>query len=377
MKRLFVFLKGLADRKLIQLEGKSPLEKSLTPNLDRIYSNGELLTLKGAGELAEENFIHLFEKQSCPIPLAPLQCLGKGTPLCAGEIAFSIRFTTSVEGIVLDASDEILSDFEGRAFCEALDSHLAKIDFHCVHVKGPEGVLIGPKQALKKLPAKENPIDLVGNRFEKTLECLEDTVHQAIIESLEKLKSHDVNLLREEFEQDPVCGLLVSGGGEVPDLAPLSGSHLLYTQEPGMVGAAKLLGMELWNFPQEHRRFSHLELIFRGLEEKIEAYDSVYLDLPYIWQSTYKGDLLEKIKTIEYLDKQFLNRIVDHCSHRNIELIVTPLAFSDLSTGRTTSGEVPLLMATTFDQENGAEKFTESLQGVFISNLFEKELATT
>lgn len=371
----------------MDLEGQTPLEKSQVPGIDQVYSGGRLFTLDGRGPLVEENFLSLFEVESGNFSEAPLQAIGKGKGLISGQVALSVRLVASVDGIVLDTGNEIVSDFEGASFCESLNARLEEKGFHFFHVEGPEAVLICSEQHLKTLPSQENPILWEGRFWKDSLSCFCEEVMEALKKGGELLLEHEVNQIKFEFEQNPITGFLICGGGRSPETKKMDEKGVLYTQNLSMLGVGRLLGMDIWKFPSEHRRFSHLELILRGIEEKIEQFQTLVIDLPYIWQSTYKGDLLEKIKTIEFIDKNFVCPLIEKFKTRqDVQGILSPFGNVDVTEGKRCSGTFPVLV---WDEEEWTQaveikKFSEGAVGEshlslqdFLPFLFEKELALT
>lgn len=339
MTRVTCLLNGLLDVPLNDLDGLSPLQKAHTPVLDQLAAASDIIRLTPPEGIAWESaFLSLFgvtEGLDC-VASGPVEALALGRKLEEDQIAYSLRFVASAEGVIVDASDELLNDSECKLICSEL-SQATSLEFW--PLQGPRALVIAPKRPLVCSPNDPSAVDPIGRHWK---DWIPDPALVPILETASSvLIQHSINELRFDLEQDPVCGFLLYGAGnhqhwETPweVIQPL-----LFTPNPLFQGVARVLGADLWQLPVEHRRFSHITPLLKRLEEMCFQREELILDLPYLWASTYRGDLLEKIKTLEWLDRHWLDPLWQFCKAKGHDLVVLALRPCDIRAGAAREGD--------------------------------------
>lgn len=98
---------GLGDRRVPELDGKTPLEAARTPTLDRLAAEGEsgLLDPIGPGIRGGSDTGHLallgYDPYQYYPGRGPFEALGIGMEVKAGDLAFRCNFTTVDENLVV------------------------------------------------------------------------------------------------------------------------------------------------------------------------------------------------------------------------------------------------------------------------------------
>jgi 2,3-bisphosphoglycerate-independent phosphoglycerate mutase len=325
MTEVICLLPGLCDVPLHDLGGLTPLEKAPTPTIDSMETELFCPPEKGGCPNAFLAFLGIEHKSD--LPLAPLEAYSLGFALAPAQCAYSARLISAGEGVMTDVSDHLVSDAEGKALFSSLPGNF-------FHLEGPLAVLITDQ----KLPCRVgcNPVDMLGRQWAEGLPC-------EFAQSLEQsLHASEISTMREELEEPPVNGLLFTEGGKLPkwEGEVCTKQSLLCTGSSALHGLARTMGVEVWRLPKEQRRLSTTQLLLKHIPDLAAKYDRLIVDIPHLWQSTYEGNLREKVKTIEWIDRRFLAPLLERWS-----LVVHPLRQVDIRVGDFVTGEVPVWRA--------------------------------
>ena len=131
-KVLAVIGGGVADRPQAELEGRTPLQRAVTPALDLLATGGEAGAWRPAPEgeppRAESLLRSLFGLPD-PLPRGALEAAGLGVDLREGEVAFRADFVCLRPGatsvVMFDPAGLGLSDQEGGSLVGYLNEHMA------------------------------------------------------------------------------------------------------------------------------------------------------------------------------------------------------------------------------------------------------------
>jgi 2,3-bisphosphoglycerate-independent phosphoglycerate mutase len=346
--KLTVLLNGIDDVPLKDLHEKTPLEVAKTSYLrgDKASELVDADPKKGAEGLL---FELLGGKTEGLIPRGPLEAYSLGFRLAENQRAFSARFVSTGEEILVDAADSLLSREEGRVFCSFLNSAISKKGWTFLPFQGPQSVLIlqldQEDDNTFHNNVGENPVDWMGRDWLGVSPVKSEPFLAILKEIKSMLAGHEVNQLREEWEMRPVNGVIMTDGGGAKDLPKPIGNNrvFLYTGTASFIGLAKAAGIGYQQIPLEAKKFASLPgLMDQVMNKAVELGESgeVVWDVPYLWQSTYKGDLLEKIKTIEWLDRNLIEPMSVKAKELGVKMEVGGLARCDIRTGRLTEGSV-------------------------------------
>ncbi len=345
MKEIVCLLTGLTDVSLDDLGGKTPLEKANVATLDLLAQQGSCIRMPtpnhGGAETALLDLLGV-SKGLDRAAKGPLVAMAMGCVLESDEAAYLIRFCSAGQGIIVDIADDLVSDSEGRALCEALTSRALRF----IHVAGPEALLVTSDPSLHHPKSSQplGPAQLVGRPWQKLLPkgVHKKTALRLLEPLIETLTYHEVNQVRAELEEPPINALVLTDGGRSPQFhRPKGVPTLLFTRDKVFEGVAKALDLPLWQPPPTLAKFGDVPTLLKHLDGAMEGYDRLLIDLPYLMSSTYRGDLLEKVKTIEWLDRNFLAPLKQWCLLHNVKLTVRPLRHTDIRLGTVTKGAVP------------------------------------
>lgn len=373
MKKIICILHGLTDAPLRDLGGLTPLQKAHCKYLDTLAQRGRCVIVSppsiGGLETAFLNMLGL-KKGLDAIAQGPLEAYSLGYVLTPDQLAFSVRFISMGEDIVVDVSDSLLSCCEGKKLCRDLNVELGNLGCHFLHLKGPKAVLLIENPAFRSVfpQSYSNPIKAIGKRWDSLLfgEKRNEEVYSLMKRIFDILSHHEVNELKMDFEEVPANGLLIFNGGSKPDISLSPGcidlsKVQLYTTSPESIGLARMLKMDAFKWAPEKRKYEHLIMILGKLDNIFLEKDILIIEVHHLWNSTYNGDLLEKVKCIEWLDRYVIKHLMYYCDVHDRQLTILPLRHSNINMGELLFGNVPAVVFSNLHKGREAHSFDENL----------------
>jgi 2,3-bisphosphoglycerate-independent phosphoglycerate mutase len=255
---------GLGDRRVPELDGKTPLEAANTPTLDRLAAEGEsgLMDPIGPGIRGGSDTGHLailgYDPYKYYPGRGPFEALGIGMDVQRGDLAFRSNFTTVDDNLIVrdrragritEGTKELADALNGMQiedvtclFKESIAHRAALI------LRGPglgaqvtetdpheEGVKIWEARGPENGDPESNKAARILNAFTRR--------------SYEVLNNHPVNVKRREQGLLPANIVLSRGVGKSPDLPPFNPLHGVKSAcivEVGLVkGLGRYLGMDV------------------------------------------------------------------------------------------------------------------------------------
>src|SRR2546423_2246974 len=120
MKYAIIIPDGAADEPLRELDGRTPIEAALTPNMDRIATEGRQGTARTVPEGFESGSdvatmcLLGYDPKVYHTGRAPLEAAAQSIPLTATDWVFRCNLVTVVDGIMKDHSAGGVSDAEAQ-----------------------------------------------------------------------------------------------------------------------------------------------------------------------------------------------------------------------------------------------------------------------
>ncbi|MGE3953927.1 MAG: hypothetical protein AB7F31_01835 [Parachlamydiales bacterium] len=339
----FLLLTGLTDAPLQDLGGLTPLQKAHTPNLDRLAQEGGCLLFEPPkwGGIETTLLAMLGVEEGLDEPsAAALEAAALGIELRGDETLYCARLVSAGGGAIVEVGDELVSDTEGALLCEALSAEFAAEGLQFVSIQGPRCLMIS-RTPFGPLPGPgPSPFEVVGERWKALLpKGMRATLGKLLDRVGESLAEHEVNQLRSDLEEVPINALWVSEGGGVPRWMGTYRGPVgveIWCVSSLVQGIAVSLGLPCRQLGHGLRMDREIEGLVRKLE--VRPLDIRLIELPHLWESTYKGDLLEKIKRIEYLDRHLIGPLTEMG-----ELAVLPLRHTDIRIGQVMRGPIPMV----------------------------------
>ena len=350
MRLLYLVLDGVADR---QADPVTSLEAADTPGLDEVAARGVcgLMYTVGRGYAPESDVAVIsilgYEPEKYYTGRGPLEALGAGLGLREGfEVAFRANFATidpSTLRIIDRRVGRSLSSAEARRLAESLDGMELGVYDGYARVRATVGhravVVIGSRSyRLSGMVGNSDPAyarrGLISvavkdyKPFIKSVEPLEDTpearrtaelANRFTRRAIEILEKHPVNEERRRSGLLPANAILLRDAGDrVPRFTPSLSERFgvkpaLIAEMPVEIGIGRAMGMHVVTVEPGVRDPSRdygrrLEEALRLLEE---GYSLVYVHLKGPDEPGHDGDMEEKKRRIEDIDRFFVQPLLE------------------------------------------------------------------
>ncbi len=264
-KGLLLIGDGLGDRRCPELEGKTPLEAAVKPNIDRLAAEGEVGFMDpiAPGVRAGSDTAHLsmlgFDPYESYTGRGPFEAMGIGLDVRQGDVAFRCNFgTINDDWVVTDRRAGRITEGT-HELAEAING----MEIEGVQVLFKESVahragmvLRGPGLGDKVTeidPHVEGAKILTATGADEAAERTARVLNIFARESYERLKDHPVNVKRREQGLPPANIILPRGAGFAPILGSFQekqGLRGACIVEVGLVkGIGRYLGMTVVDVP--------------------------------------------------------------------------------------------------------------------------------
>ncbi len=320
-KILLAIADGLGDRPVECLGGKTPLEYAKKPTLDALAANGSsgIMDLYKLGTPVGTDLGHmlLFGYDYTDYPgRGPIEALGEGVELEAGDIAFRVNFATvDSKLVVVDRragrirkdTDRLASSLTGMLiedvkviFKEATEHRAVLI------LKGPglsqDISYTDPKvEAVKYKEAKATTPTPEAEKTARILNQVLSNAHRILLQ-------HPVNMERETAGEKPANFILTRGAGIKPNLRKTADDLKIraacIAAESTVLGAARLAGIT----PITDPRFTgnidtDIALKAKTAVDALKENDFVVLHFKATDLMGHDNDPQGKVNAVEAFDK--------------------------------------------------------------------------
>jgi 2,3-bisphosphoglycerate-independent phosphoglycerate mutase len=274
-KGVLIIGDGLADRPVVELDGRTPLEAADTLNLDNVAAAGECGQMDpiGPGVRAGSDTSHLALLGYDPFKVytgrGPFEAAGIGMEIRGGDICFRCNFSTLEGELKLHdgqfSGAKIIDRRAGRIASGTADliaviNGMQIEDVTCFAKESVEHraalVLRGP--GLGSLvsdvdPHEEGAVPHGAHGQDEPSEKAARIANEFVLRSWQALKDHPVNKARIAEGKPPANVLLPRGAGVAPDLKPFEQQHGIKgacVVETGLIaGIGRYLNMTIPDVP--------------------------------------------------------------------------------------------------------------------------------
>lgn len=320
MKYLVVLGDGMADVPSVQLGNKTPLEFAKTPNMDNLATMSSIGLVKSVpdGFKPGSDVANLSVMGYAPEKFysgrSPLEALSIGVELKDGDVAIRTNLVTlSGDGelatkVMKDYSAGEISTAEAEALVKAVQDALGNDIYHFYSGVSYRHCLVvsNGTTATELTPPHDITDKVVGEylpRGERGGELLD-----LIKKSEDVLKSHPVNLARIEKGKNPATHVWFWGAGTKPKLTSFAD---MFGLKGAVISAVDLLkgiavGAKM-DCPQVEGATGTLSTNWEGKIEAVKnsfknGADYVYLHMEAPDECGHQGDMMGKVRAIEYVD---------------------------------------------------------------------------
>lgn len=382
MKYIVLLCDGMADLPCDALGGKTPMEAAQKPCMDALAAEAELGLaytvpdgMSPGSDVANLSVLG-YRPRECYTGRSPLEAANIGIELTDDDVAIRCNLVTlSDEAAYSDKTmvdycagdihtaqaDEIIRAVQAELGGGEFDFYTGTAYRHCL-------VWHGGKTEIGKLTP---PHDISGRVVGEYLPSHPDA--KPLLELMKKseaiLRDHPVNVKRREAGLNPATSVWLWGHGKRPQLQN-------FTERFGVKGAmvsavdllkgiARLGGMRLC---EVEGATGYLDTNFVGKREAAfqalrEDCDMVYIHLEAPDECGHRGEVQNKVRAIEEIDRQVLAPLLDAMREvDDVSLLIMPDHPTPLSIKTHSAAPVPYLLyrTTGVKTASGAERFTEA-----------------
>ncbi len=385
MKYVLVLLDGMADYKLDELGGKTPVQAADTPAMDVIASRSEIGRVrtvpdgyKPGSDVANLGVLG-YDVRKCYTGRSPLEALAMGIEMRDGDLALRANLVTlSGDG---DFEDKLMKDYsageisteEARVLINDLRDYLRKENFmngaelyagtsyrHCMLIHGAE-----PNETLTP------PHDITGKRIGEHLPKggLSDLMNEIIKASHAFLSAHPINKARISEGKNPANSLWLWGEGTKP---AIDSFERKYGKSGAMISAVDLLrGIAMGGGMKVVEVAGATGTINTNFDGKAEAAirelesgtDFCMVHLEATDECGHQGNVSDKVRAIELIDQKVIARLYSHFTEAKtpFSMLIMPDHYTPLSTRTHSSEPVPYMLYTSVKPLGCNAEFSEDV----------------
>jgi 2,3-bisphosphoglycerate-independent phosphoglycerate mutase len=327
MKYIMIEGDGMADYPMPELGGKTPLLVADTQNMDFIAShgrNGMIRTIPQgmpAGSDVANLSIFGYDPEKYFSGRGPLEAAAMGIELGSDDIALRCNLVYESEGILQDYSAGHISTKEAEELIKGINDKLGKegeIEFY--PGVGYRHLLVlrnhGYSDQIKCFP----PHDHMGSEFSKIMVRAKDDSAKETADVLNKLitDSRDILSTNPVNRKRKVPGNMIWfwGSGKTPDMPTLEErfgiTGAVITAVDLIKGIGVYAGMKVINVPGAT---GYIDTNYKAKADyalkALEEVDLVFIHVESPDEMGHEGNLQNKIRAIEDLDKKVIGRIME------------------------------------------------------------------
>ena len=356
-KRVLLIPDGMADNRLDELDGRTPIEVAATPNLDAVaaVTHGLVQTVP-AGMVPGSDVANLamlgYDPASMYTGRSPLEAASIGVELGPRDVAYRCNLVTIQDGIMISNTASGIGNEEARKLIDLLQARLGDERFEFYYGLGYRHLLVWRGGEQVEFTPPHNILDqaVAGYRPQGPA-----------ADVLAALTTAANELLAAERADTEIW---LWGQGTAPRVP-------LFLDQRGLRGAVvaavdlvrgigRCAGMDVLDVPGATGDLDtdYVSKATVGLAA-LERYDFVFIHVEAPDEASHLGDLDEKIKAIEQVDREILGRLL--ASPLQPAVLVAPDHYTLVKTRVHSAEPVPFAFnAVTPGAHSSAKLFSEA-----------------
>lgn len=379
MKYVVLLCDGMADYPLPELDGGTPMSRSVTPNMDALAKNsviGLVKTvadgMKPGSDVANLSVLG-YDPAVCYTGRSPLEAGSIGIDMQPEDVSFRCNLVTVsneanfVDRTLVDYCADDISTAEAEELVKHLASHFDNEEFklysgvsyrHCLIWRG--GTL--------DVGTLTPPHDITGRKVTEYVpnHPNAEKLFAMMKKSYELLKDHPVNKAREERGLRPANCIWLWGEGVRANLDNFYESHGLKASMISAVdllkGIGKFAGMRVVNV---EGATGYIDTNFKGkaeaaVKELADGQDFVYIHVEAPDECGHRHEIDNKVKSLEIIDREILGTLLPELEkYDDFKLMILPDHPTPLALKTHTNDAVPFMIYQKSVKAEGKPVFTE------------------
>lgn len=380
MKYLVLIPDGMADRPIPELNNRTPMQVAYKPNMDKLAKKsvcGKVLNVPN-GMVPESDTANMailsFDPKVYSRGRSPLEAVSMGIEMQPDETAYRCNIVTlSDEGdyeskIMIDHSADEISTPEADELIKALDEKLGN-----KYRKLYTGVSYRHCLIWKNGNDKYNfmrPHDIIGRCIKDHLPKVEDGGEEFLKfmkDSYEILNEHPVNVSRRERGLRPANSAWLWSPGKKPRLPSFKEKWGMRAAVISAVDLIKGIGLCAEMTPiNVEGATGNIHTNFEGKADAAinafkEGYDLVYVHVEAPDECGHRGEIENKVKSIELIDSKILEPIAEYLANcdDDYKIMVLPDHPTPIEIRTHSPEPVPFFIYSSKSTSNGVNTFDE------------------
>lgn len=376
MKYVIILGDGMSDEPLKELGDKTPLELAETFTLDELAKKSEIgiaytipYGMKPGSDTANLSVLG-YNPEKYYTGRSPLEALSIGVDLEDSDIAIRCNFVTLSDEdnfddkTMIDHSSGEISTEEAKELINLIISEFNNDIYQFYLGTSYRHLLIWNKGEVLDL---SQPHDILGENISEYLPS-DEKLNKMIRRSYELLNNHPINIRRQEKGLNKANSIWFWGAGTKPQLddffektgkrgAMISAVDLLKGIAIG--SGMKVIEVEGANGTL-HTNYEGKALAAVNALKNDEC-DFIYIHVEAPDEMGHQGNVDNKIKAIEYLDKRLIKVFTEEMEKSNIEyrMLIMPDHPTPIWCRTHTSDPVPYLLYDTTKNEEHSWSYNE------------------
>ena len=378
MKYLVLLLDGMADYPVPELSGKTPMELAKKPNIDFLSANSEVGLcktvadgLKPGSDVANLSVLG-YDPAVCYTGRSPLEAASIGIDLKPTDVAMRCNLVTLsdeanyADKTMVDYCADDISTEEAAKIIQFIEEKLGNELYkfysgvsyrHCLVIQN------GTTELGNMTPPHDISGRVVGEYLSEAEEA--KPLLELMEKSYELLKDHPVNLERIKRGKRPANSIWLWGEGRKPSLEDFKAKNGI---SGGIVSAVDLLrgigkcvNMAV---PEVKGATGYIDTDFTAKKNAaIELFekgtDLVYIHMEAPDECGHRGEVENKIKSIELIDELVAGPMMDYLKGTPHSILVMPDHPTPLTLKTHVSAPVPYLIYNSEKQISGPDTINE------------------
>lgn len=376
MKYIVVLGDGMADEPIAALGGKTPLDAAVTPVMDALASKGRMGTVQNvpAGMAPGSDVANLsvlgYDPAANYSGRSPLEALSVGVQMDDGDVIFRSNIVTLTEDelyaqkTILDHSSGEISTGDADILMDAIRAEFNSDTFQFYTGTSYRHILVWKGGRVCRLEPPHDHLGKVIGPFLPQEPILRDMMER----SFDILNHHPLNLARAAAGKNKANSLWFWGAGTKPRVQNFYEKTGL---RGAMISAVDLLkgiavgaGMQVMEVPgatgsidtnYEGKAQAAIDALLKG------GCDFAYIHVEAPDEMGHQGRLLDKVKSIEYLDSRLIAKVKQAMEDagEDYRMLVLPDHPTPIRIRTHTSAPVPYVLYDSTRQEKKRARFTE------------------
>ena len=377
MKYLVLIGDGMADYKLKELNGKTPLQAAKTPNMDNLAKKGrcgKLVTIPKdmqPGSDVANLSIFGYDPKYCHTGRGPIEAAAMGVKLAKNDYALRCNLITEEHGILKDYSAGHISNDESEELIKVISEHFSQNNIEFFKGVSYRHLLIIKNINFNLDLDCKPPHDVVGSKISSVMikpknkesGKIAEMLNKMILDSKIILERHPINFNRIKAGKNPANMIWPWSPGKKPDIksykelfglkgAVISAVDIIF-------GIGVLAGLEPIKVKGATGIYdTNYEAKADAAVKALKENDIVFVHVEAPDEASHAGDLKLKIKTIEDFDKRLIGRILDNIEN-NVTIAVLPDHPTPIKIKTHVAEPVPFLIYKPGEKADNVNSFDE------------------